>query len=146
LAHPETVEYIAIGTDTFVYDRGYLELRHRLTPVQIAARRRLFVADRQKISGYGQASSAGAIQSYSGMNDNRGQYDLKVRERILFRKQILFYISTGEGHFLPLTRKNLLKAFPGKKGQLEAYLDREKPNLNKEEDVQALMHLVKGTS
>lgn len=101
-----------------------------------------FVFERDKKKGaFGATSETTNISSVSSASSERGQvyeFSSDVEYRIdtkpfLYKKK----------RFYPVTKKNLVKCFPDKKEQVEAYLDSHQVSFNSVEDLEELFSAIK---
>jgi hypothetical protein len=121
VANETAITYANIGEDTFYYDQGFLEKVAGTNNVTIAVKRKLSLADVQKVGAFGISSSTTNIESKESYRDRR--YQLGINEELVFTKQTSYYIRKGNSGFVTATRKNLLKLFPKEKTSIESYLD-----------------------
>lgn len=142
LTNEKTLRYLAIGADTFYYDNFFLQQLASGESLKLLRRRRIKIADKQKIGAYDQPTSNSAINSYSTFSDGLRMYNLNVREEVIMNKQTLYFFGDKYNSFLPATRKSLLKFF-GKNHQLiENYLDNNHPDFNNEQDLLKMVQVL----
>ena len=95
---------------------------------------------REKIGGYEQPSSTSAIESYSSfVIDGQFQPNLTIKQSTTLVKVNEYFFGDAYATFLRATRKNVIKAFPKKKVELEQYLKTNVVDFSKEEDLIRLM-------
>jgi len=145
IANEETIKYIAIGSDTFFYDKIYLQLVEGNTTVKLAKNKKMKLADIKKKGGFGSYTSSGGIENYSSLNIGSRTLHLAENKQLIFVTRTTYYIGDQYYHFLPATKKNVLKMFNKKKG-LEVYLNEHKFNFLKEADLKKLLNYLDDTS
>lgn len=143
LTNEVTVKYIAIGSDTFFYNKTYLQLVTGNATAKLAKREALVMGNVKKASGYGQASSTSAITTISSVHLQDRVTNLTQNQELTFTKQTTYYIGDTYNHFLPANKKNIIKLFEKKKPAIEQYFKDNKVFLNKEEDLKALIDFLK---
>lgn len=134
------IKRLTIDTATFVYDKGYLQVILENQNGMLAKKQQYYVLRRDKIGGYGMASSSSSIDSYTSFIAGRDarQQTLSVREDVTLQLKTDYFIATGYSSFLPVNRKNLDKIFFKKRNELDAYLSKNQIDFNNEKDVKAL--------
>lgn len=141
----EKIQLLTIGKDTFYYDKGMVQVIAYYPPAKLAVRDKLKIMDHQKIGAFGMATSTGSIDSYTYLSVNRGRYQLSVNENLVLAKERSYYLTNKENRFIPLTINNLQKVFPNKKSQIKAFVQDERLNLSREEDIFKLLAFCSGT-
>jgi hypothetical protein len=134
-----TVKQLTIGSDTFFYDKGLLQILGNYNKVKLALKETLRVADRQKTGAYGIKSSTSSIDSYNSLRVNQGTYGLSVAETIIFAKDKMFYLQIKGSLLLPVNWNNMAKAFPSKRNSMQDFASKNHIDLNKEEDLKKLL-------
>jgi hypothetical protein len=138
IADEAAIKFIAIGTDTFYYDRdNYVELLANYGKVKMALQQRIKFVDEKNIGAFGIPTSTQNIDNYNTLRANN-TYSLKVNKDLVFSKEDRYYFSEGENDFLVASRKNILKEFTRKKKVIENYLKEHDINYNNEEDLKSL--------
>ena len=137
IANVEAVDYITIGNTVFYYVKGFYELITESNSLKLTKKERFEVADKQKIGGYGQASSSGSIDNYSTYTMQGRPITLTVREKVLFKKYISYYILSNNGAVIA-NKSGFIKAFPGRKKSIETFLSENNINFKKEDDLKKL--------
>lgn len=131
---------VIIDTSTFFYNKGYLELVAQNSIGKLLKREKFDVLKREKIGGYGQASSTSAIESYSTFKENYGtrQFNLKVRENITLVLKTNYFFGDQYHEILPATKKNIYKVFPTKKELIDSYLKENEVDFKKPGDLKKI--------
>jgi hypothetical protein len=140
IANEATIKFIAIDSDSFYYDKAYLQTVMNATSIKLAKRESLKIADVQKISAYDQPSSTSSINTINRIYTTLGQTaQLNGRANIVFVKQTSYYIGDKYDHFLPATKKNVIKMFGRKENEIENFVNQNKITFNNEEDLKKLV-------
>jgi hypothetical protein len=135
LADAGTVRYIKIGTDTFYYDKMYLQQLKGNSAIKLAVQERIKVLDKQKIGGYGQPTSVSAIDSYDRYQNSNQLFKLALNETVLLSKEKKFYLGDQFNHFMLLNKKNIYKLFSPKEKEIANYLKERSINFDQQDDV-----------
>jgi hypothetical protein len=144
IANEETIKYIAIANDTFFYDKIYLQLVEGNAAAKLAKNEKMKLADIKKMGGFGSYTSSGGIENYSSLNIGSRTLHLEENKQMIFITHTVYYISDPFYHFLPATKKNVLKMFNKKRG-LAIYLNENKIDFLKEEDLKKLLAYLNDT-
>jgi hypothetical protein len=120
---PESdIKYIIIGEDLFYYNKPeYLIQIAGSATCKLAVKKRLKLGDVKKIGAYGIANSTSTIDSYDELRADQ-THKLIHNEELVLVKENFFYLGNEKNVFLPASKKNILKLFPSKKKDIEAYL------------------------
>jgi len=146
IANENTIEYININTDTFFYDNGYLQLIAGNTSAKFAKSEKIKLSDIKKTGGFGQSSSTNGISTYSSLYVGGQRTELTEKRELTLLRQTSFYIGNQFNHFLPATKKNLIKLFGKKQDRIETYLKENNTSFNSEEDLKKLVSFINETS
>ena len=135
IANAKDVSYITVASDTFFYDNGFYEWGATSGKARLAVRHVYKLVERKKIGAFGTSSPAKNIQTIDRILGPT-TYDLQQNEEVVIAKETSYYISPIRGlknEFVAFSRKNLRDLFPNK--DVDGYIQDNRPNLNKEEDV-----------
>ena len=138
LADEKTIKFIAIGTDTFYYDEGYIRLIADYGVVKLAEKQVWVVADVRKVGTHNSAKSSVAITSlgtYSDEGARAKSYDLVINENIIIRKETQYFFGDTNNRFVRTGKKKLLVLLPKDELNIETYLKENKVNFDKKEDL-----------
>ncbi|TKK68611.1 hypothetical protein FC093_10855 [Ilyomonas limi] len=138
LANENTIRSISINQDTFYYDNVYLQFIAGNTSAKLAKSEKMRLADIKKRGGFENYTSSGGIENYSSLNIGARTLHLTENKQLIFITHIFYYIGDPYYHFLPATKRNVLKMFSKRKG-LAAYLNENKIDFSKEEDLKKLL-------
>lgn len=140
LAKPETLEYIAIGTDTFYYvDKGYVEMVTHYPTINLSQKETIKFNGREKKGAYGTYSTTTAASSINTVSDENVNQKISIDENTLYATTILYYLSDRLNNFLPATRKNFYKIFSKDESKLSGYLKNNSVHYTKKEDLLKLL-------
>ncbi len=136
LAKPETLEYIAIGTDTFYYvDKGYVEMVTHYPTINLSKKEIIKFNGKEKKGAYGTYSTTTAASSINTVSDENVNQKISIDENTLYATTILYYLADRLNNFLPATRKNFYKVFSKDENKLSEYLKNNSVHYNKKEDL-----------
>jgi len=139
LADESTIQYIIIKTDTFYYDKVYVNLMHGNAIAKLAKVVAIVPGDIQKIGGYGQASSTSAINTYSYFY-NGSQFSRLTADKIMtLHKRSIYFIGDNFNHFLPANKENIHSMFTKQALAIDRFIKENKIVLNKEADLVKLI-------
>ena len=139
LSNEVTIRYIAIGADSFFYDKTFVQLITGNSGAKLAKKELLGVSDLKKAGGYDQVSSTSAITTMSSVFINGQAANLTANQDLVILKQTTYYIGNVYNHFLPASKKNVFRLFGKKQKALEQYLKENKCNFNNEKDLKSLV-------
>lgn len=131
---------VAIDTNTFFYNNGYLELVAENAVGKLLKKQMFDVVKREKIGGYGQPSSTSAIESYGSFTQTYGEqaFNLKVRENITLVLKTNYFFGDQYHVILPANKKNIYKVYRSKKSLIDLYLKENDVDFKKPEDLRKI--------
>lgn len=132
LDNVDDLNYIAIATDTFFYDNGYLEWMASSPKNKLARRISLTILGAQSIGAYGTSVNTNKVETVTNLYTNTTS-DLDVNEEVKFKKSVVYFIKGAKGDFMPASKGNFEDVFP--KVDIVGYVKENKLNLKKEQDV-----------
>jgi hypothetical protein len=133
------IKRVSIDTNSFVYNKGYLEIILENTTGSFARKQQYFIVSREKIGAYDMASSTSSIDSYSSMTDRfNNRRDLLVRENTTLQLKTQYYIGDPYNLFLPVNKRNLERVFFKQRDRLNVYLREHTVDLQNEKQLRAL--------
>lgn len=141
LADEATIKYIAISKDTFYYNEGYLRMISS-GDVILAEKQTWIVADVRKIGTHNKSTTTFAITSFSSYtngSDAAKSKDLILNEDIVLRKETQYYFGDKFNYFVRAGKKGLLHLFQKKQQNVEDYLNENKVNFDKKDDLEKLL-------
>ena len=147
LADENTIKLITVNNDSFYYDKNYLQQIKGDASVKLAKKESIKIADVQKISAYDQPSSTSSMNTINNIYSSAGQvYHLNQRQNLVLVKQTSYYIGDAYNHFLPASKKTLVKMFGSRQNEIETFLNENKIAFNKQEDLEKLVSFLQGIS
>jgi len=134
----KTINFIALGKDTFYYVDGYVRLVAGNSIGKLVERKIWRVADIQKIGAHNIPVRTFDVASYSTRTSGYGTYEIILKEDIVLRKEAQYYFGNMYNRFVPARKKNLLSLFPKMENILVKYLKENNVNFNKKDDLEKL--------
>lgn len=134
IANENEILQIVVAGDTFLIDKGYLELIFS-GKVMVATKQYYNLKEVQKKDSYGTAGSSSATDSYSSIQANGKTYSLITNEDRVYQKMSEYYIANGPGGFVPFTKKKVMQLFPQEKDAIQDYLKSNKINFDSRDDL-----------
>ena len=136
LQNEQTIKFIALGTDTFLYNEGYIRVIESNNVVKLAERQVWELADIRKIGSHNRPATTFAITSYNTVTDRFGKtHDLVLNEDVVIRKKATYYFGDKYNNFSPALKKNLLMLFPKEEDRLSKYLKANNVKFDKKDDL-----------
>lgn len=120
-ANPESVENIIlvqIDTVQFMHDQDGFYRKYPVTSnMGVALKRELHILKGAKKGAYGMVDQTSSIRQYSTLYSEGMAYNLDTGDPYEISETLYLYINHA---IVPLTKKNLKKAFPAKKEEIDA--------------------------
>jgi hypothetical protein len=138
LANEETISFIAIGKDTFFYEKGYLKLVSSYQGIKLAQAQRYQIVDRRKKGGYDQSMPATSMTSITTYTDGNRTVQLSINEDVILKKSGHYYIGDRLNHFTWASKSELNKRFSKSSQAIKNYLKEEKIDYANKEDLEKL--------
>lgn len=129
------IKLIKINNDTFYLDKVFLASISSTKDLKLCQREYIKYNDSRNAGAYDQPISSAAAVTYSSINGSTRNLQLVVRELTILEKVNEFYIGDKFNHFTKLSNKSLFKMFGKKEKEVEDYLNQNKINYKKKEDV-----------
>jgi len=123
----DNIAMVRIDTVSFIHDKGFF---YRMYPVTgdmgVALKRKVRIAWDTKKGAYGLSSKTSSIREYSTIYSEGAVYNLNEDKEYPYEiNETLYFYNDGE--VLLLTAKNLKKAFPDKKQEIDAWFKAGNP-------------------
>lgn len=144
-ASPQDFKLFALGNDTFYFsNKTYLREIGNYGNLKLGEKSYFGVAEVKKIGAMGVETSGVSIDQFRQMQyTSTGMKDLTVQEKTIVKRISVYYIGDADGNFKPANRKNILKMATGKESaDLKNYMDSNKVNFSKKEDLVALLSVI----
>ena len=138
LTDEKNIEFIVNDWDVFYYSGGYLRLIADDTVIKLAEKQTWVLADIRKMGSHGRPTTSVAITSlsyFSNGQDAAKSKELIMNEELVIRKETHYYFGDKYNHFVPATKKRLLNLFSKDEQHIENYLNENKVNFDKKDDL-----------
>ncbi len=142
IANPETVKYITIQSDTFYFDKVYIELLHGNSEAKLGQIQTIKLSDIKREGGYGQMLSTAAVNTSNSYYSNNQTYKLTEKTQLALHKQTVFFIGDSFNHFLPYNKKNVYKMFNTKESAVNSFVKENKIQFDKRDDLVKLVDFI----
>ncbi|HEY1025347.1 MAG TPA: hypothetical protein VGE26_09305 [Sphingobacteriaceae bacterium] len=137
------IRKVVLAKDTFYFDKEYVELLNDAAGLKLGMTMMLKLVDKQKIGGYGAASSTSSIDTYSRI-PNQPNFILNPKADHVFVLEPTFYFGTRDYSFGRASEKRLLQLIPREhQAKIKSYLKQNKVDFAEREDIEKILHLVK---
>jgi hypothetical protein len=136
---PDEITNITIGDSVrYIYKyKSYLEIIADKKPAKLGKKVRISLENDKK-GGYGESALASSQSSFRNFTLSTGLYQLSYDVAIL--KTTTYYWIDNKNNLLDATKKNSLKLVAkDKQAPLQAYIDEQSINFNKEADLVRLL-------
>jgi len=146
LTDVKNIEFIVNDWDIFYYSGGYLRLIANDTVIKLAEKQIWAVVDVRKMGTHNTPTNTVAITSVGYLTS--GQDAAKSKELILnaetiIRKETQYYFGDKYNHFVRASKKRLLNLFPKEERKIENYLNENKVNFDKKDDLAKLCQFLR---
>jgi len=138
LAEERHIAYVAIETDTFYFDETWLELMANNGTAKLAKRRLMEMTNKQKL-GAMEIPGFDAIETYTKFTGSQHMKDLVAKERLTFTERFSYYFGDRFNHFSKANKKSLLNLYRSEEKKIEQWLNENKIDFSKEEDLKRLL-------
>ena len=140
LADEKLIKFIAIDQDTFYFDEGYIRLIRDNGVVKLAEKQIWVFADVRRMGSHNRSTNTVAITTISTLSSTgrAKSHDFLINEDVLIRKEVQYYFGNTYNLFARASKKKLLLLFPKEQLGLENYLQENKVNFDKKEDLEKL--------
>ena len=137
LADEKNIRFVAIEKDTFYFDEVWVQFVSGNSTLKMAVQKKLEMANKEKL-GAMNSPGFGAIETYNKFTGSQHMKDLVAKERITFTERESYYFGDRFNHFSKANKKGLFKMYSNKEKELEKWLDENKIDFNKEDDLKKL--------
>jgi hypothetical protein len=118
IGEPEKFEKIAVGFDTFFFNKGYLRQMAYKNKVRLLQKQTIRMSSRTTLGVFDQPAQ-GAATTYSSFFGNTHDVTLRTNQKITFKKETYYFLMDRNQILYPLSLKNLQMLFPKDKKILE---------------------------
>ncbi|HJZ40760.1 MAG TPA: hypothetical protein VJ203_10375 [Bacteroidales bacterium] len=143
IANTRDIKFVTIESDTFYFDRGYVEIVLDMGKSKLGLKQYVKMVDKQTQAAYGMTSSVSATDSYNSIPSSSGYYSLTVNEDISVRPVKDYYLGSEKEGFQLIRKKLIFQLFPESEDEIKQYLKNNEVNFNKEEDLMKLCMFLK---
>ena len=119
IGDPQKFDRIAVGLDTFFFNKGYLRQMAYKNKVRLLQRQTIRMASRTTLGVFDQPAQ-GAATTYSSFIGNTHDVTLRTNQKITFKKETYYFLMDHNQTLYPLSLKNLQMLFPKDKKVLES--------------------------
>ena len=137
LSEEKNIKFVAIEKDTFYFDEGWLQFVAGNSVLKIAKKKILEMTNKEKL-GAMEVPGFGAIETYTKFTGSQHMKDLVAKERLTFAEHTSYYLGDRFNHFSKANKKGLLKMYSKNEKELDKWLDENKIDFSKEEDLKKL--------
>jgi hypothetical protein len=117
LADPDKLNLIVLGNDSFYYNKGYLKQLSQLNHVRLLQRQTIRLSSRNTL-GVFDLPAQGAATTYSSFIGNTHDVNLRVNEKLTFKKETQYYLLDKNKNIYPLSLSNLQMLLPRQRSKL----------------------------
>jgi len=135
----ETIRNVVMATDTFLVEKGTLQQIALKGNIRLAKSWVIMVSNHQREGAMGQVTDA-SVETFTTLSSSGNALKTMVAKDILtFKEYTTFYFGNKFGQFKLANKKNLMSDFGNHKKELSAYLEENKVNFLKEDDMRNLL-------
>ena len=145
LTDEKNIVFIVNDWDIFYYEKGYMRLIADDSVVKLAEKQVWVVADIRKMGTHNRPTTTVAVTSlshYTNGQDAAKSKELIMNEEIVLRKETEYYFGDKYNHFVRASKKSLLNRFHKEQRSIENYLNENKVNFDKKEDLEKLFQFL----
>lgn len=135
----ETIRNIVMANDTFVVEKITLQQLAIKGNIRLAKSWVIMVSNHQREGAMGQVTDA-SVETFTTLSSSGNALKTMVAKDILtFKEYTTFYFGNKFGQFKLANKKNLMADYGNHKKEISAYLEENKVNYLKEEDMRNLL-------
>ena len=135
----ETIRNVVMANDTFVVEKITLQQIALKGNIRLAKSWVIMVSNHQREGAMGQVTDA-SVETFTSLSSSGNALKTMVAKDILtFKEHTTFYFGNKFGQFKLANKKNLMSDFGNHKKEISAYLEENKVNFLKEEDMRNLL-------
>jgi hypothetical protein len=135
VANETSIKYIIIQTDTFYFDKTYIEIIRSNATAKLGKLEIIKLADFKKEGAFGQMTSTSSIDAVNSFYTGSQTYKLTQKSAVTLRRKTIFFIGDSDNNFLPAVKKNINKMFGTKSAMLASFIKENKIAFSKEDDL-----------
>lgn len=142
MASEQTIRFVALGADSFYFASGFVRRLSGGNNARLAIKQFWKVADNRKQGGYNTTSSLAASVPKGFFTAGNRMQRLNIGEDLVLEKAELYYFGNRNNRFLVAGKKNLLTLFPKSEKQITSFLNDNKIDFRKKEDLEKVLTLL----
>ncbi|MGN6211634.1 hypothetical protein [Parafilimonas sp.] len=142
LADEGLIKYITIQNDTFYYNKLYIQSIYGNSVAKLGKIEAIKKVDVKKKSAYDQMTSTAAISNIAYYGAGNQGSKLNIAAEILLQKATYYFIADRFNNFKPAVKKNIFNMFNNRKTAIEKFMNDNKINLYKKEDLIKLVDFI----
>ena len=144
MAEEETIKFIAVGQDTFYYEKGYVRVIADNDLVKLAEKQLWVVVDIRKTGTHNTSTNSTGVTSVNRFRhgDEAMRTPLSLNEDLVLRKETQYFFGDRTNQFVRAGRKGLLRLFSKKERNIESYLKENKIDFENKEDIEKLYQFI----
>ncbi len=145
LDNEDNIKYVAVGKDTFYYDKGYLRIISSGKFVKLAMKDVWVISQTKQRGAYNSTNNAVGMLSFKSVEEGGRLYDLVIDEDIVLKKEEKYYFGDEFNQFVVANKTNLLLLFPKEQQRIGSFLKEHRINFNNKADLEKtiqFLHLI----
>ncbi len=146
LTDVKNIDFIVNDWDIFYYQGGYMRLIADDTAIKLAEKQIWILADIRKVGSHNRPTTSVAITSlsyFSNGQDAAKSKELIMNEELVLRKETQYYFGDKYNHFVRASKKRVLSLFSKEQRTIENYLNENKVNFDKKDDLEKLCRFLR---
>ena len=137
-----TIQKIILNTDTFYWDKGYIQQILQTPLGKLARRSTLVVLTKELVGAYDRPTTTTKAETIASFRDYFGSTtvsSIKGRENITLVYKNEFFWGDKYDLFLSANKNNLIKLWPSKKEMINKYVKENNIDFKKGDDLKKLL-------
>lgn len=120
-SEPDKIVSVVVGNDCFIRDNGFFYRKILVTgDIGIAVKRQVVIRTDVKRGAYGMVDQTSSIREYSTLYSEGVSFKLNENKEYPYSVSETLFLCRGNS-VIPLTKRNLRKAFPNRKDDIDAW-------------------------
>lgn len=138
----DEVKYASIGGKAFLRYAGMFVMVPNTGETCLAVGKQITIFTDVKSGAYGMLSETSNIKTVNNIYDAAGKIDLTQSITYPYKYKVIPYLYVG-GKLMPVTKKNLEKAYPDKKGAVDVFVKENRASLDDYETLSAFIRTLR---
>ena len=139
LADEKNISFVAINSDLFYYDKGYVRLISGNNKAKLTVSNAWKVGEIRRGSVYNTTTPASSLSSFTSYFVFGKQQDLMVTQDVELTRHEQYFFADKFNRILPANKKNLLTLFPAEQSRIEIYLRENKTDFANADDLKKII-------